>query len=81
MAEAKAFRYKDGTRVAANTTAAQLKADGKDKELDKHMKALDQTWRDDEGRKPVAELTEREKMLEGRIPWNPELLKQSTLPS
>lgn len=78
MAEAKTFRYKDGTRVAANTTAAQLKADKKDKELDRHMKKLDQTWRDAEGRKPVAELTEREKMLEGGIPWDPVRLKELT---
>jgi len=75
MADPKAFRYRDGTRVAANTTAAQLKADGKTKELDKHMKQLDTDWRDAEGRKPADELTEREQMLEGRIPWNQALLK------
>lgn len=76
MADPKAFVWKDGTRIASNTQAAQLKADGKTKELEKHMKKLDNDWRDMEGRKSIVELTEREKMLEGGIPWNPTRLKE-----
>lgn len=77
------FRYKDGTRVMGNTRAAELKLEGakdpkKLKELDKHMAKLDETWRDMEGRKPSKELNEREKMLEGRIPWDPAKLKESS---
>lgn len=76
-----AFRYKDGTRCMSNTQAALLKEEGakdpkKLKQLDKHMAQLDETWRDMEGRKPAKELNEREKMLEGRIPWDPVRLKE-----
>lgn len=76
-----AFRYKDGTRCMANTRAAELKLEGakdpkKLKELDKHMAQLDTDWRDMEGRKPAKDLNEREKMLEGRIPWDPVKLKE-----
>lgn len=46
--------------------------------LEGHMAELDKAWRKAEGRKPVAELTEREKMLEGRIPWDPVKLKELT---
>lgn len=75
------FRYKDGTKVAGNTRAAELRLEGqkdpkKLKELDKHMKKLDDAWRDAEGRTPAKDLTEREKILEGRLPWNPVRLKE-----
>lgn len=46
--------------------------------LSQHMEDLDKTWRKAEGRKPVDQLTEREKMLEGRIPFD--LKKLETLP-
>lgn len=37
--------------------------------LDGHMADLDAAWRRLEGRKPYAELTERERMQEGSVPW------------
>lgn len=78
---AKSVRYKDGTRIQENVNSeawnlSQSK-DPKDAErLKKHMQKLDEKWRSAEGRKQVAELTEREKMLEGRIPWDPVRLKE-----
>lgn len=78
---AKSVRYKDGTRIQENVNSeawvlSQSK-DPKDAErLKKHMQKLDDKWRSAEGRKPVAELTEREQMLEGRIAWNPVRLKE-----
>lgn len=75
---AKAVRYKDGTLMMPGSHALELYEDkSKDasKNLDKHMTEVDKVWRKVEGRKPVAELTEREKMLEGRIPWDPVRLK------
>lgn len=38
----------------------------------------DKAWRKAEGRKPFAELSEREQMLEGAIPWDPVRLKELT---
>lgn len=72
---AQAIRYKDGTWMQDGTTGHLLATTGKTKELEKHMKELDDKWRKMEGRKPVSELTDREKMLEGRLPWDPEMLK------
>lgn len=82
---AKPVRYKDGTKIMPGTEAWELhhnppddpKTNGvKVKTLAGHMTQLDVDWRDMEGRKPVAELTERDKMLEGRIPWDPVRLKE-----
>jgi len=80
---AKSVRYKDGTLMMPGSRAMELyldppkaKTNGvKVETLEGHMAELDKTWRKVEGRKPVAELTEREKMLEGRIPWDPTRLK------
>lgn len=44
--------------------------------LKDYLMQMDITWRDAEGRKPYEKLTDREKMLEGGIPWNPQLLKE-----
>lgn len=44
--------------------------------LAEHMTKCDIDWRKHEGRKPINQLTEREKMLEGRIPWDPVRLKE-----
>lgn len=74
---AKPVRYKDGTLMMPGSRALELHEDkSKDasQNLDKHMAELDKVWRKAEGRKPVAQLTEREKMLEGRTPWDPQLL-------
>jgi len=81
---AKFIRYKDGTKIMEGTTAWELhhhpprvvKRPNAPMWLELHMEKLDEKWRSMEGRKPISELTEREKMLEGRIPWNPALLKQ-----
>ena len=72
----KPVRYKDGTVIMPGTEAMELyesKAKDASKKLEKHMKALDATWRKHEGRKPVDQLTEHEKMLEGLVPFNGEL--------
>jgi hypothetical protein len=82
---AKPVRYKDGTLMMPGSHALELHLDPpkpktngvKVQTLDGHMAELDKVWRKAEGRKPVAELTEREKMLEGRIPWDPKLLEES----
>ncbi|MOA67099.1 hypothetical protein D3C78_1941170 [compost metagenome] len=55
------------------------KKPGQPKMIDEHMLEIDMKWRKAEGRKPFDLLTDREKMLEGATPWNPELLKHSTL--
>jgi hypothetical protein len=63
----------------APITPQVTKVGGKEKPqggLHAHMDELDKAWRKQEGRKPVAELTERERMLEGRIPWDPVRLKE-----
>ena len=82
---AKPVRYKDGTLLMPGSEAFELyhnpprvKCNGntRQKTLEGHMAELDAKWRKAEGRKPVAELTEREKMLEGRIPWNPRQLEK-----
>lgn len=76
---AKSVRYKDGSLIMEGTETWELyhnppkvRTDGntKQKTLEGHMKELDDKWRKMEGRKPVSQLTEREKMLEGRIPWD-----------
>jgi hypothetical protein len=72
---AKPIRYKDGTMMMPGSGGYELATLKKTKELDKHMADLDKAWRKLEGRKPVAELSEREQMFEGRIPWNPALLQ------
>lgn len=75
---AKAIRHKSGVWMQDGTTGHELATDKKTKELDKHMDDLDKVWRKAEGRKPVAELDERELMLEGRTPWNPVRLQELT---
>lgn len=52
----------------------QLKVPGAKANIDQHMLELDQKWRKAEGRKQFNDLTDREKMLEGALPWNPEML-------
>jgi hypothetical protein len=71
------IRHKSGVLMQPGTGGHELALAGKHKELDKHMDELDKTWRKMEGRKPVSELTPRELMLEGRLPWNPAMLKES----
>lgn len=44
--------------------------------LDMHLAELDTKWRKMEGRKPKDQLNEREKILEGLIPWDPVRLKE-----
>lgn len=73
---AKAIRHKSGVMMMPGTTGFELATEKKTKELDKHMEDLDKSWRKMEGRKPVAELSERELMLEGRTPWDPRRLKE-----
>lgn len=81
---AKSVRYKDGTKIMPGTEAMELylnpprvlKVPNAPKTLEWHMNDLDAKWRKAEGRKPVAELTERDQMLEGRIPWDPVRLKE-----
>lgn len=46
-----------------------MKIPNQPKDLDYHMAEGDIKWRKMEGRRPYAELTERERMLEGSIPW------------
>ncbi|MNM20158.1 hypothetical protein D3C81_304910 [compost metagenome] len=74
------IRYTDGTKIMANEeSVAWNLAQGKKADpeaLAKHMKQLDTTWRSKEGRKPIKDLTEREQMLEGRIPWDAVRLKE-----
>ncbi|QBJ02842.1 hypothetical protein MZD04_gp316 [Pseudomonas phage Psa21] len=53
-----------------------LKVPNAPKSLDKHMEDLDKTFRKIEGRKPRNELTEREKIMEGIIPFNVQRIKQ-----
>lgn len=48
----KPIRYKDGTLMMPGSDAHELATAGKTKELDKHMKELDATWRKHEGRPP-----------------------------
>ncbi len=48
----KAVRYKDGTLMMPGSEALKLHEEGKHEELAKHMKKLDKTWRDMEGRSP-----------------------------
>lgn len=57
------------------TKKPQLKVPGT-VTLDGHMAECDARWRKLEGRKPFAELNERERMLEGAIPWDPKRLKE-----
>jgi hypothetical protein len=83
----KAVRYLDGTLIMPGTEAMELyqnppkilKVPNAPKSLSKHMEDLDKAWRKAEGRKSVSELTERDKMLEGRIPWDPIRLKDLQL--
>lgn len=80
---AKFYRHTDGTKIMANdeSVAWNFTPHGKKpnpEALAKHMTQLDQSWRSKEGRKPIKELTERDQMLEGRIPWDPVRLKQLT---
>lgn len=81
---AKFVRHTDGTKIMANENSeAWNLAQGKDanpEALAKHMKKLDDGWRKAEGRKPVHQLTEREKMFEGRIPWNRDILLYHKIP-
>lgn len=80
----KSVRYADGTRIMEGTEAWDkyenppriLKVPNAPTSLTQHMQELDDKWRKLEGRKPVKELTEREQMLEGRIPWDPVRLKE-----
>lgn len=46
----KPIRYKDGTLMMPGSDAHELATAGKTKELDKHMKELDEKWRKMEGR-------------------------------
>lgn len=73
---AKAIRHKSGLWMQPGTTGFELATEKKSKELERHVEELDKAWRKAEGRKPVAELSERELMLEGRTPWDPARLKE-----
>lgn len=72
--------------VMPNTTAYELmttktdqqKKPGGIKMIDEHMFEMDVKWRKMEGRKPYDQLSEREKMLEGGIRWDPIRLKELT---
>lgn len=75
----KPVRYRDGTLIMPGSEAMELhlhppvrmKVPNAPIDLHQHMAELDKTWRKMEGRKPIGELTYREQMLEGRIPWDP----------
>lgn len=83
----KPVRYKDGTLIMPGSEAMELylhppkvmKVPNAPVDLATHMAELDKVWRKQEGRKPVNELTEREQMLEGRITWDPNRLKELSL--
>lgn len=82
----KRIRYKDGTWLMPGGKGHELylhppkvfKVPNAPENLDMYMARLDKEWRKLEGRKPVDQLTEREQMLEGRIPWDPVRLKELT---
>lgn len=81
---AKPVQYKDGTWLMPGTDLWEMyhnppkiqKVPNAPASLDQLMKELDVKWRKAEGRKPVDQLTERELMLEGRVPWDPVRLEE-----
>ena len=81
---AKPVRYRDGTKIMPGSEAMELHlhppvikiVPNAPTSLAQHMENLDKVWRKSEGRKPVSELTERDQMLEGRIPWDPVRLRE-----
>jgi hypothetical protein len=70
----------DGTEAWELFHAKPGKKDPKQKSLDEHMAEMDAKWRKSEGRKPYAELTERERLMEHNFTqpaWNALLAKEA----
>lgn len=75
------FVVRHGVKIMANESSevwvlSQSKEPKDAERLKKHLNKLDEAWRGAEGRKPKDQLNEREKMLEGLIPWDPARLKE-----